>query len=136
MSAIDAAFPRLRTEEGFRAHAYRDTEGHWTVGYGWNIDSGISQRAAAALLAAQLEELHETLAGYAWYAELDEIRQSVCLDIAFNDGLHGLLAFPKMIEALGRQAWVTAASECHVTNPELAERYDRLSKILLTGVPS
>jgi len=133
MTAVDSALPRLKTEEGFRARAYRDTEGHTTIGYGWNIDAGITPKAAAALLQAQLQELHETLSAYDWYAHLDPVRQGVCLDIAFNDGLHGLLAFPRMIAALSRGDWLAAQSECHVQNPELQERYNTLAKILLTG---
>ena len=134
MNAIDSVLSRLKTEEGFRARVYRDTEGHATIGYGFNIDAGISQRAAAALLQEQLMELHETLSAYSWYAALDPARQGVCLDIAFNDGLHGLLGFPNMIAALAAKNWITAQSECHVTNPELQERYDELGRILLTGV--
>jgi GH24 family phage-related lysozyme (muramidase) len=133
VTAIDSALPRLKTEEGFRARAYRDTEGHTTIGYGWNIDAGITPRAAAALLQAQLEELHDTLMTYAWYAGLDPVREGVCLDIAINDGLHGLLAFPNMIAALARKDWISAQSECHVQNPELQERYNALAHILLTG---
>ncbi len=135
MTAIDSALPRLKTEEGFRARAYRDTEGHMTIGYGWNIDAGITPKAAEALLQAQLQELHETLMAYSWYANLDPVRQGVCLDIAFNDGLHGLVTgFPRMIAALSCGDWLIAQSECHVQNPELQERYDALAKILLTGV--
>lgn len=133
MTAIDSALPRLKTEEGFRSRVYRDTEGHQTIGYGWNIDAGITPRAAAALLQAQMEEIHETLLTYSWYANLDQARQGVCLDIAINDGLHGLLAFPSMIAALSRQDWATAQMECAVTNPELKGRYDNLGRILLTG---
>jgi len=134
MSAPDRAFPRLAQEEGFRSRLYADTRGYQTLGYGFNVSAGITQRAAAALLRAQLEELHEALCAYSWYENLDEARQAVCLDIAFNDGLHGLvLGFPKMIAALSTQNWTVAASECHVTNPELASRYDALAKILLTG---
>lgn len=133
MTAIDSALPRLRVEEGFRSHIYTDSEGHPTIGYGFNVDAGISERAAAALLTEQLQELHEMLLRYTWYTSLDPVRQGVCLDIAFNDGLHGLLAFPNMIAALGRQDWVTAQSECHVENPELQERYATLAHILLTG---
>lgn len=133
MSAIDSVLPRLKTEEGFRSRVYRDTEGHQTIGYGFNVDAGVTPRAAAALLQAQLEELHETLSTYPWYAGLDPARQGVCLDIAFNDGLHGLLAFPHMISALAKQDLQTASAECRVTNPELAGRYDVLAHILLTG---
>lgn len=134
MTAIESVLPRIRVEEGFRSRPYLDSEKHLTVGYGMNLDAGISERVAAAALTEQLQELHEMLSRYSWYAGLDPIRQGVCLDVAFNDGLHGLLGFPNMIAALGRKDWLTAKSECHVQNPELQERYDKLSRILLTGI--
>jgi lysozyme len=133
MSAVDIALPRLRQEEGFRATLYVDTQGHKTIGYGLNIDAGISQRVAAAALQAQLEELQESLAKYPWYAPLDPVRQSVLLDIAFNNGLTGLLHFPHMLAAISRQDWASAATECHVENPELAGRYHKLAQLLLIG---
>ena len=133
MTAIDSVLPRLKAEEGFRMRVYRDTEGHQTIGYGFNVDAGLTQRVASALLQAQLEELQDILSAFLWYANLDPVRQGVCLDIAFNDGIHGLLAFPQMIAALGRKDWISAQSECHVQNPELQERYATLAKILLTG---
>jgi len=133
VSAVDIALPRLRQEEGFRATLYVDTEGHKTIGYGLNIDSGISQRVAAAALQAQLEELQEALTKYPWYVPLDPVRQSVLLDIAFNDGLTGLLHFPHMLAAISRQDWASAATECHVENPEIAGRYQKLAQLLLIG---
>jgi len=133
VNAVDLALPRLKNEEGFRATKYTDTQGHTTIGYGFNIDAGITQYAAAALLNAQAAERHNALLAYSWYSGLDPVRQSVCLDIAFNGGLHGLLEFPHMIAALCRQDWASAAAECKVTNPELAGRYEKLAQLLLTG---
>lgn len=133
MSAVDLALPRLKTEEGFRATKYTDTQGHLTIGYGFDVDAGISPFAAAALLQAQASERHNTLITYPWYAALDPVRQSVCLDIAFNNGLNGLLHFPHMIAALAKGDWAAAAAECKVTNPELAGRYAALAQFLLTG---
>ena len=133
MNAVDLALPRLKNEEGFRATKYTDTQGHTTIGYGFNVDAGISQYAATALLNAQAAERHNALLTYSWYSGLDPVRQSVCLDIAFNGGLHGLLEFPHMIAALSRQDWASAAAECKVTNPELADRYEKLAQLLLTG---
>lgn len=133
MNAIDLALPRLKTEEGFRATKYTDTQGHLTIGYGFDVDAGISQFAAAALLQAQAAERHNILVSYPWYAGLDAVRQSVCLDIAFNNGLNGLLHFPHMIAALAKGDWAGAAGECKVTNPELAGRYAALAQLLLTG---
>ena len=135
MNAIDTVLPRLQTEEGFRSHVYRDTEGHQTIGYGFNVDAGISQRCAAALLAAQLDELQDQLATQSWYSALDPVRQSVCLDIAFNGGIHGLMGYPKMIAALAVGNWLGAAAECNVDNPELKSRYAALAQMLLTGTP-
>lgn len=134
VNAVDIVLPRLRQEEGFRATLYRDTQGHQTIGYGLNVDAGISQRVAAAALQAQLEELQEALVKYPWYAQLDPVRQSVLVDIAFNNGINGLLHFPHLLAALSRQDWASAATECHVENPELAGRYQKLSQILLTGI--
>jgi len=134
MSAVDVALPRLQTEEGFRATAYKDTEGHTTIGYGFDVDAGITQPEAAALLAAQLTTRHQSLLQFPWYANLDDVRQSVCLDMAFNLGVAGLLHFPSMIAAIQRQDWASAQTQCHVENSELAGRYQKLGQILLTGI--
>ncbi len=134
MSAVDLALPRLKIEEGFRAKPYEDTRGFLTIGYGANLDAGLSEHAAEALLTAQADEMHLALLSYAWYEALDEARQSICLDIAFNAGLHGLVSgFPRMIAALARHDFASAATECHVQNPELAGRYQRLAQMLLIG---
>lgn len=134
MTAVTLVLPRLKTEEGFRANKYIDTQGHLTIGYGFNVDAGISQSAASALLTAQAQERHDALLALSWYAALDPVRQSVCLDIAFNNGSHGLLNFPHMIAALAKGDWTSAAVECKVTNPELATRYAALAQLLLTGI--
>lgn len=131
--AIELASERLATEEGFRALPYTDTQGHTTIGFGFNVDAGISRSAAGALLTAQLDELDGELFSYAWYQTLDPARQSVCLDIAFNAGLSGLLHYPKMIAALQAGDWAGAAAQCTTSTPGLQARYAQLAKILLTG---
>jgi lysozyme len=133
MSAITEAAARLQTEEGFRSLPYKDTRGNLTVGYGWNISAGLTKYAAAALLTAQVMELDATLVGYPWYKAASDIRKSVFIDIAFNDGLSGLLHFPLMLAAAARDDWEGAAAQCKVTNPELASRYAKLAELLRTG---
>lgn len=122
-------------EEGFRSKPYRDTRGFLTVGYGLNLDSGISRRVAVAALTEQLSELHETLLTYSWYATLDVVRQGVCLDMAFNLGLHGLMAFAHMIAAIERGDWAQAKVELLNSKAarELPSRYAELARLLLTG---
>jgi lysozyme len=133
MTAVDIALPRLQTEEGFRTLPYKDTQGHVSIGFGFNVDSGISKYAAAALLNAQVTELDTVLQGFPWYQAANDVRKSVFLDIAFNDGLHGLLAFPQMLAAAARDDWEEAAAQCAVKQPELAPRYAALARLLLAG---
>ena len=132
---MEVVLPRLETEEGFRANSYKDSTGNTTIGYGFNVDAGISRRAAAALLQAQIEELQGLLLKYRWYAGLDAVRQSVILDLAFNDGLSGLLHFVDMISAIGRGNWVTAKTELLNSKgaQENPHRYQLLAQILFTG---
>lgn len=136
MNAIDYVTPRLKTEEAFRSKAYKDTHGLTTIGYGFCVDAGISQYAAAALLTAQIQERDQALLVYSWYQGLDPIRQSVILDVSFNVGVEGLLHFPNMIMALTRKDWLGAEQELLNSEVahELVERYDALANILLTGV--
>lgn len=136
MNAIDMAAARLELEEGFRAQAYRDTVGKLTIGYGFNIDAGITQRAARALLLAQVTERAEVLAPYWWAQGLDDVRMSVLIDVSFNVGIGGLLHFPKMLAAVGRGHWQAAHDELLDSDAArmLPRRYQTLARILLTGV--
>jgi lysozyme len=133
MSAVDIATARLKTEEGFRGTLYVDTTGHPTIGYGFNVSAGISQYAAGALLTAQVQELDESLQQYSWYS-IDAVRQSVLLDIALNQGILGLLHYPKMLAAIGAGDWTEAAAQCTVADAQLNEtRYAPLRALLLSG---
>lgn len=135
MSAIDLVMPRLKIEEGFRATLYRDTKGLQTIGYGFCVDRGISPFAATALLVAQTQECHESLMMFSWYATLDEPRQSVLLDLAFNNGLHGLLAYVHMLSAVGRKNWTEAKTELLDSQAARSDpnRYRPLADLLEKG---
>lgn len=134
-NAIELVANRLKSEEGFRSAAYHDSAQHLTIGYGFNIDAGISEPAAAALLSAQVSERETVLLNYPWYATCDPVRRSVLLDVAFNLGVSGLLKFHDMILAIGRQDWVDARAELLDSKAarELPQRYKILADLLLAG---
>ncbi len=138
MSVADLVTQRLSSEESFRAIAYRDTRGRLTIGYGFNVDAGITQFAAHALLEAQVEECQVELGRFAWFTGLDPSRQVVIIDLAFNLGLAGLLHFPLMIAALARQDWPEAQAQLLNSDAakELPGRYGALGNALLTGTLS
>jgi lysozyme len=107
---------QLKRHEGFRAKPYRDTVGKLTIGYGRNVDdvplsaqelnllaaqsqaqvlqNGISEAQATCLLILEVQRLHQELGRrLPWFALLDEVRQAVLINMAFNLGVPGLLKF-------------------------------------------
>lgn len=81
-------------EEGFRARPYRCSEGYLTVGYGLNLDAGISPEEARLLLTYRLAKLaSEITVALPWWGGLDEVRRGVLLAMAYQLGVRGLMQF-------------------------------------------
>lgn len=141
-SAVQLAFERIlaANEEGFRADVYDDadgrpivTQGQPTIGYGCRC-RGWSTELAAAVLTFQLGEAEAPLMQEAWYRNANAARQSVFVEIAFNQGDAGLEdGYPNLIAAASDEDWARAGAECTVREPALQARYARLAKILVTG---
>ena len=134
MSALDIAVAQLKPDEGFRAKVYRDIVGKQTIGYGFCVDAGISEPAAAALLAAQAAEVESYLAKQDWYT-LDDVRAAACICLAFNLGVDGFLGFHDTIQALRSGNWQGAHDALLYSKAaqQLPARYGRLANWLLTG---
>jgi lysozyme len=135
MSAVELAVAREKVSEGFRAHKYLDPRGFESIAYGFNIDAGITQSAAEALLTAQNQDIAQALGAFWWAKGLDDARLSVVVELAFNLGTNGLLHFPKMMAAIGAKDWQTAHDEMLDSDAarELPARYKVLAAILLAG---
>lgn len=102
----------IRRYEGLRLKPYTCPTGHLTIGYGHNLENGISKEAAEFmlkqdLLAAELAVSKKFL----WWNSLNEVRQFVLVDMAFNMGLARLCTFKKMLAAVERGDYATAAKE-------------------------
>ena len=125
---------QLKRHEGFRAMPYRCTAGKLTIGYGRNIQdvpltagelqligaasqaevikNGITKESAEALLILEVQRLHKELAVHLpWFADLDEPRQAVLINMAFNLGLGGLLGFNTTLGLIKMGAYVAAAQQ-------------------------
>ena len=141
-TARDLVVARLKPEEGYEQFPYDDATGkrvrapvgNITWLYGCNLETSGSPELATLVLGWQVDQVEKQLLPLAWYSALDDVRKSVCLDIAFNGGVAGLLHYPHMIAALSRQDWPTASQECAVADPKLdASRYAPLRQLLLVG---
>jgi GH24 family phage-related lysozyme (muramidase) len=127
--------------EGFRADLYDDatglpimSSGQPTIGLGCRCRQW-SQSFATAVLGLQLTDAEVPLLQKPWYVSCDSVRQSVLLEIAFNQGVSGFLnGYPLLIAAVTAGDWPDAQSECSVKDVNVKSRYDRLAHILLTGV--
>jgi lysozyme len=98
--------------EGLKLKPYKDTVGKLTIGVGRNLDDvGISEDEALMMLDHDLTDCEVALTKYDWYVKLDDVRQGVIIELAFNVGLAKVLAFKKMISALANKDYAGAANE-------------------------
>ena len=91
---------QLKAHEGERLFPYRCTSGKLTIGIGRNLDDkGITPKESEYLLANDILYHSQLLFAKApWILELNEVRQRVLVDMAFNLGVEGLLRFKKTLE--------------------------------------
>jgi lysozyme len=131
---------QLKNEEGVIPHAYQDSLGFWTIGVGRLID----QRKGGLLYPDEIEYLlandvkrktdglNDALP---WFHLLDERRQAVLIQMAFQMGLMGLLAFSTTLSHIrvGRYDEAAVAMLESIWAKQTPERAIRLSKQMETG---
>lgn len=91
----DALASELRRDEGVRLKPYRDSVGILTIGVGRNLeDVGISEAEAATMLQNDIDKVILQLdARLPAWKTLDDPRQRVLANMAFNMGVDRLLKF-------------------------------------------
>lgn len=131
---------QLKNEEGSVAHAYQDSLGFWTIGVGRLID----ERKGGLLYPDEIDYLLENdvnratagiRAALPWFQVLDEARQAVLIQMAFQMGVKGLLAFTTTLThvRVGRYAEAAVAMLESLWARQTPERAARLSKQMETG---
>lgn len=126
----------VRQAEGFRPKMYKCPAGFNTIGYGTNLDSGISMHQAEALMVAKIDELMEDIPSVIpCWDKLDENRQMALLDMSYNLGLDGLAKFVNTIDFLSAGDYIAAANEIRASKyyKQTGNRAKRIAKIIETG---
>ncbi len=123
---FDRLMARTRRHEGLRLVVYDDAtgqpitkgdtlKGYPTIGYGRNLASrGISLATAALWLQEDLKEAWADVErAFPWTASdaINDARHSVLVEMCYNLGLTKLKGFKKMLAALERHDFQTAADE-------------------------
>lgn len=102
----------LKRHEGNRATPYIDSLGVQTIGYGHNLHKPLSERARQVIFEDDLSDAkNDCLHAFPWFADLDEPRQWVLINMCFNLGLTKLQGFYKFLGAVERGDYDTAATE-------------------------
>jgi len=103
---------QLIRHEGLALKPYRDTTGHLTIGVGRNLtDQGLTHEEAMALLDHDLVRVErEVRTAIPWFFELDDVRQGVLCNMAFNLGITKLLEFHETLTAIHRRDYMAAAA--------------------------
>lgn len=99
-------------QEGFSRTIYICPTGNPTIGYGFNLVSGMSKDEARVLLIHRLDIIEKTLLKkYSWFKALDISRRGVLMDMAYQLGIDGLGKFKNMIKAIEKEDYKLAAKE-------------------------
>ena len=143
---------RLCIHEGIRLMPYRCPAGYLTIGVGRNLDTnpltdeelkvcgdwkhGITKNAAFYLLRNDIVKVgNECIKYIPFFKNLDNERQYVLLDMAFNLGIKGLLKFKKMLANMAQGNYNQAAEECLNSKyaKDTGKRAQRIAQTIRTG---
>lgn len=122
----------IKSDEGWRAYAYQDHLGYWTIGYGFLIDKrkgGELPRAVADfwlqhILDERIAALRAALDNWDDYPE--GVKRAL-VNMSYQMGIAGLLGFQDMLQAIEYKCYGMAAdcaldSEWARQTPERAKR--------------
>ena len=102
----------IAKHEGKKLEMYMDTVGVPTIGYGHNLQTPISEKAAMQILEDDVKvavaELDENMM---WWRDLPEKAQIVLASMVFNLGFPRFSRFKKMIAALENRDYAEASAQ-------------------------
>ena len=130
----------LRRDEGVVPFAYQDHLGYWTIGVGRLIDKkkggGLSDAEIDFLLSNDIDRFEKQIIdALPWYGRLDDVRQRVLVNMAFNMGIAGLLGFKNTLAMVERGDYSGAAKGMLASKwaGQVGERAKRLATMMETG---
>ena len=104
---------QIKRHEGLRLKVYRCPAGKLTIGYGRNLeDNGIREEEADYLLINDLRFVEDSLAKrLAFWDDMPKRVQQVLINMGFQLGISGLMAFRRTLALLDARNYKSAADE-------------------------
>lgn len=139
MIAVDKIIDRLILDEGLEKFPYFDTAmpPRLTIGVGRNLtDVGISEEESRYLLANDIRKWVAIAGQWDWYADLSWQRQGVIICMLHQLGAKGVANFRKMLDALARGDYESAADEMidSAWHKQTSTRCELMAQIMRSGV--
>ena len=127
----------LEQDEGRRKRIYVDTVGKVSGGVGRNLtDRGFRDDEIDLMLTNDIDEaIAELDRRLPWWRTLDDARARALTNMSLNLGINRLTGFGKMLSALNRGDWETAASEALNSKwaSQVGKRAERIAEMFRTG---
>ena len=102
----------VASDEGFMPTPYRCTAGKLSIGYGTNIQDGITREEALLLMRHRLGLVVAALdSRLPFWPKLTNDRHRVLANMGYQLGIGGLMWFRRMLAALERGDYEAAAGE-------------------------
>lgn len=140
MIDIDLLKNGLKRDEGFISHAYQDSRGYLTIGYGRLIDKnlggGITKDEADLLLTNDIAgTIFELQDNFEWFKGLSPNRKIAIINMVFNLGMPRFKGFKKMIKAIEQGHYLRASTEALDSKwaKQVGERATHIAKIINEG---
>lgn len=133
---LDRAYIFLKSDEGEELLPYKCPAGHLTIGIGHLLANGISREVSKIIFYEDfIKAQMDCYAKIPCYAGLNEARRYVLANMCFNMGINRLTGFKKMISALAKEDYATAADEMLDSKwaKQVPLRAARLREIMLKG---
>lgn len=127
----------IQAHEGLSLKKYVDSVGKETIGYGHNLDNGISNAAAEQILSDDIQSAIREAHAQAWwqYVDGDDVRSRAMSEIVYNLGIGGVSGFHDALAAMARGDWPAcgAAFLDSLWHKQVGGRAEVLAKMIMIG---
>lgn len=128
---------QLIHDEGLKLKPYRCTAGKLSIGVGRNLDDrGITEPEALGLLENDIDFFSgQCRKAIPFFASLDDVRQEVLVNMAFNMGLATLLTFKNTLALIASGKYEEAADAMLHSKwaTQVGDRAKRLADMMREG---
>lgn len=133
----DKLIAQLSIDEGRRNKVYKDTVGKLTVGVGRNIsDRAFSDDEIDLMLSNDIAIVEKELdRKLPWWRQMNDARQNVLANMAFNMGVPTLESFVNTLKAMQEARYADAAAGMLKSRwaAQVGNRAVRLATVMRTG---